>query len=1546
MYNNKTINKMLEKAAMMVFVLFAWIGSGYGQMRTDTNVYVTLCQGAPSYTFPSVDFFQGRTFNASGLYTDTLRGGAVGGADSIMRLYLTIIENPEVTILSDPAGPNYCAGIPVTLTAASNFSNDVLLQEDFDCLAEVCDTCDDQCNAYYETYNGLGCNGLAPGGTNYELSQSNYATILPNFPTRVNAYPAGDAIKIGKIAKIGSITSTPLDLSQPFGVTIRAKGWGTYPGKIIVSVDGGHEQAFVTTNDEWPGTYRDTTLYFAAATVSSTITIRTDTIIMGTGATDITGYRALIDEIRISRMCHYQWSTPNNDATSAITFTPTQDSTYSVTVTGDNGCRGSTSHPIHIVHSTGTVDEVTTVGSYIWHGRVYTSPGEYYYANVGANGCESVDTLRLTLEEVDLCNSWQIVTSTNDLQVGDRIIIAACDDDLALGEQNGNFRDTVPIIKSADHSTIESIGNATILTVVQTSPNYLLLAENGYLFYPGSNNYLNEGEITSNSYWDITFNGGTAYIRNISYPNFSIQYNSSAPRFSCYSSVQKKISIYKLGIAHSDISITNCGPITFSGQTYSSTGDYEIVLDNASTDGCDSIVHLHLTILPIPTLSVSPEKDTVCSGESITLNATSDCMAGEFAYTEGFAALTTGNSTSTSDSRIPVPPIFYQTSQLFANGNAAYQAGGAVKLASRDSIGYLTTEPLDLSTDFTIKIWAKKWNAGEGEFSVTVDNTLLWSRMPDSETNFVEHTHNFAAATTSSIITIAAENKRRVFIDSVAIVGSSECAYVWRRGADTLSQVNSVVVTPESSGWYHASVTDQNGCSSEDSVEIIVPRGISDTATACNWYEWLGDTYTESGTYYHPYTDANGCNQVDTLHLTVNRPFAVDTFATACGSFTWLGTEYTATPDVAPTFTTTAANGCDSVVALHLTVNRPFAVDTFATACGSFTWHGNEYTETPDVAPTFTTTAANGCDSVVTLHLTVNRPSAVDTFATACGSFIWHGTEYTETPAVDPTFTTTAANGCDSVVTLHLTVNRPFAVDTFATVCGSFIWHGNEYTETPTVDPTFTTTAANECDSVVTLHLTVFPKTPSYEETTTCGSYEWFGNTYTESGTYYHPYTDANGCSQADTLRLTVNPLPNVTISGNLYIHQFESTTLTAGGAASYVWSDNETSPTVTVSPTVSTLYSVTGTDENDCRNSAQVVVTVGDCIPAQGVDEQTACDSFTWVDGITYYQSNTSATHIIPNGAINGCDSVVTLHLTVNRPFAVDTFATACGSFTWHGTEYTETPTVDPTFTTTAANGCDSVVTLHLTVNKPFAVDTFATVCGSFIWHGNEYTATPDAAPTFTTTAANGCDSVVTLHLTVFPKTPSYEETTTCDSYEWFGNTYTESGTYYHPYTDANGCSQVDTLHLTVSPSTNELLTVTECDSYYWNGHTYYNSGIYTYTHFNEYGCEQNDTLHLIITPCEEILTMPNAFSPNGDGLNDYFSLPKPYVDQINGKSFRIAIYNRWGQIVFSSSDKHFKWYGDYHGEIYHNNTYSYFIEYLDSMGEQHQLKGSIVVL
>ncbi|MBP5663721.1 MAG: hypothetical protein J6X16_05575, partial [Bacteroidales bacterium] len=100
------------------------------------------------------------------------------------------------------------------------------------------------------------------------------------------------------------------------------------------------------------------------------------------------------------------------------------------------------------------------------------------------------------------------------------------------------------------------------------------------------------------------------------------------------------------------------------------------------------------------------------------------------------------------------------------------------------------------------------------------------------------------------------------------------------------------------------------------------------------------------------------------------------------------------------------------------------------------------------------------------------------------------------------------------------------------------------------------------------------------------------------------------------------------------------------------------------------------------------------------GTDIQEACDSYTWIDGNTYTSSNNTATYTIVEGNAQGCDSVVTLHLTIGHSNTGDTTAFACNSFTWYGETFNETPAVAPTHTFTNASGCDSVVTLHLTVN------------------------------------------------------------------------------------------------------------------------------------------------------------------------------------------------------------------------------------------------------
>ncbi|MEX1191092.1 MAG: gliding motility-associated C-terminal domain-containing protein, partial [Brumimicrobium sp.] len=105
----------------------------------------------------------------------------------------------------------------------------------------------------------------------------------------------------------------------------------------------------------------------------------------------------------------------------------------------------------------------------------------------------------------------------------------------------------------------------------------------------------------------------------------------------------------------------------------------------------------------------------------------------------------------------------------------------------------------------------------------------------------------------------------------------------------------------------------------------------------------------------------------------------------------------------------------------------------------------------------------------------------------------------------------------------------------------------------------------------------------------------------------------------------------------------------------------------------------------------------------ATGTDTQTACESYTWIDGNTYTSDNNTATHTISGGAANGCDSIVTLDLTIeNNATGTDT-QTACESYTWiDGNTYTsDNNTATHIISGGAANGCDSIVTLDLTVTS-----------------------------------------------------------------------------------------------------------------------------------------------------------------------------------------------------------------------------------------------------
>ncbi len=526
--------------------------------------------------------------------------------------------------------------------------------------------------------------------------------------------------------------------------------------------------------------------------------------------------------------------------------------------------------------------------------------------------------------------------------------------------------------------------------------------------------------------------------------------------------------------------------------------------------------------------------------------------------------------------------------------------------------------------------------------------------------------------------------------------------------------------------------------------------------------------------------------------------------------------------------------GCDSVITVNLTVNPIYNASQTENLCTnqSFTWTGHNLTIDSLTAGTSfyydTMHTLMGCDSTFSLTLNVHPTYYSEAIAEICENtgYTWTGHSTTPIPHNAGTYTVwdslQSAYGCDSVYRLTLTVRPTSSSVETATACDTYTWHGTAYT-TSTNTPTYNTTNAVGCDSTVTLHLTINHSSTAIENQTACDTYTWHGTTYTNStNTPTYTSTNAVGCDSTVTLHLTVN---------------YSNTgTETATACDSYTWHG-----TAYTSSTNTASY--TSTNVAGCDSVTTLHLTINNSTASTVT--ATACDSYTWHG--TIYTSTTNTPSYTTTNAV-GCDSTVTLHLTINNSTASIVTITACDTYTWHGTTYTSS-TSTPSYTSTNAAGCDSVTTLHLTINYSNTGIEVANACNSYTWHGTTYTASTNT-PTYTSLNAAGCDSVTTLHLTISQSLSTVETITACDSYTWHGNTYTAStNTPTYSTTASGGCDSTVTLHLTINNSTTSTVTATACDSYTWHDSTYTASTLNSqFSTLNSVGCDSTVTLHLTI--------------------------------------------------------------------------------------------------
>ena len=774
------------------------------------------------------------------------------------------------------------------------------------------------------------------------------------------------------------------------------------------------------------------------------------------------------------------------------------------------------------------------------------------------------------------------------------------------------------------------------------------------------------------------------------------------------------------------------------------------------------------------------------------------------------------SNTSLSFGNIPVTEQATATYSIRNNGSAPLVLERATFLAE----GYSIVEelPITIANYQTTTITVAYQPTEEGDFSTTMN---LYTNDPNNRLKTVAlsgHVYEPNALTLSGQSNQDGTYTLSVALDNYTDIVAVQYDLHWRSDMTT-SQ--SAFIPSARMQNHNAVVTPLD----EDSYRIII-YSMSNATIAGHVGELHQLVFTPQG-------EANYCGStisIDNIVLSnaaggdktsaksialraAQTQWASDT-ATACDEYYWNGTTYTETGIYIDTIPSQA--GCDSIVTLTLTINNSITTEQTEVACDSYTWtDGKTYTKSGTYYQYLQT--VHGCDSIVVLHLTTNNSVAIPYEVTTCDSYTWsNGVTYTQSGIYYDSLLT--IHGCDSVEILTLTINYSDTAYFSATACDSYTWHDETYTTSGTYE--YLTQTVHGCDSLEVLTLTINNTVYTEETVTACDSYTWNGETYAESGEYTYTTTAANGCDSIVTLHLTIN------------YTQYAEESVTA--CDTYIW-NGETY-------TQSGEYVYTTIAANGCDSIVTLHLTVNQTQYAE--ETIVACDSYTW-NGETY---TASGEYIYTTTAANDCDSIVTLHLTINQTQYAEETVVACDNYAWNGETYTQSG--EYVYTTLAANGCDSIVTLYLTINYTQYAEERIVACDSYTWNGETYTESGDYV--YTTAASNGCDSIVTLHLTI--NKSEHEEYTevACVEYVWNGMTYTESGEYTYNTTTAAGCERVEVLHLTINHSERKEYNETACDKFYWdhNGETYYESGDYEFYTTTDQGCERVEVLHLTILP------------------------------------------------------------------------------------------------
>jgi len=817
---------------------------------------------------------------------------------------------------------------------------------------------------------------------------------------------------------------------------------------------------------------------------------------------------------------------------------------------------------------------------------------------------------------------------------------------------------------------------------------------------------------------------------------------------------------------------------------------------------------------------------------------------------------------------------------------------------------------------------------------------------------------------------------------TVALTALSNAAsFVWSP-AMGLSATTGSVVTANPVGTTTYTVTGTAGSCTVSTTAVVtvyaLPVPTASTNVPCETESPLNLTASPTGTYTYSWSGPNSFTS------SVQNP-SITTFSNV-------------TQAVAGTYTVlvTDNNSCHNTATVTVVVNtKPVITATGATVCVgqtinltsngagagpnvSYSWNGQgayiSGSQNPSILNATTAmtgiynvvgTNTNGCYSGTAVQVQVNSLPVISILnsgpmcvgqqtTTLTASSTNAGTTYSWTPATALSATTGSAVVANPSPAAPVGTYTYLVTGTDANTCvGTF---STSIIVNPLPVPTASTNIP--CETESPLNLTCTPA-GTY-------TYSWSGpNSFTSSvqnpsitnlsavtqavaGTYSVLVTDINSCYNSATVTVVVNIKPTITAtSGTICTGQ--TTTLTASGGVSYVWpstSDinliNANGSIVAANPTVSTTsqnytYTITGTDANGCTNTALSQVLVYP-LPIVTVNSATICtgqqtatltaagaSTYTWAPSGSLSSSTGTFVYGFPITAgendytvtatdIHTCINTATTSIWVNTlpTVTINTVSPECVPFC---TTLTATPvpaTGHHTYNWNLGNGqtsssSDSTAVACYTVASIYVVNLL-------VIDGNGCTTTVSTPVNALSVPIADFDYGQQPVSILAPEVQFVNESTYgLPFHSWdFGDAYTSSS---HDTSSAN------------NPS-----------------HTYAEVGTYnvTLTVSTINGCSATVVKPVVINE-DYALYVPNAFSPNGDGKNEFFKAEGEGV-----KTFNLYVFDRWGLLLFYSDDINKGWDGRYQGspDLVQEDTYVWKIEATDFKSKTKSLHGTVTLL